>query len=351
MSGPAAEEPDYLPIAVCGNGRQMLDGIPDWYFPLAEQVEDPEKMLYMELVRVVGLTRFPGDQTLCVAPRHGNSFLLTVLGLDVHIVDNTCWPARDLSWEEAGELELPSDLTSGSGNLLGRAVEFVQLARSVLPSHVPAASFFLMSPYDLANLIVGGKALLMGMYDRPDDVHRLLGLCCDLFIVATLLLKKETVEPREFFRYSHLTLAGGGMLCEDCPIMISPERHREFCIPYTRRALDAIGGGWVHWCGDGHHLIDAYLEIPDLYGFQFGQLELDGDWRDTVAKIAAAGKATNLVLPAQRQRETWPQHCRTLLGPLPRRKYGFTLVYPGPDGETSMTEWRRAQDEVLTTQA
>jgi len=55
--------------------------------------------------------------------------------------------------------------------------------------------------------------------------------------------------------------------------MVSPELRREFCIPYTRRALNAIGGGWVHWCGDGHHMIDAYLEMPDLYGFQLGLLQ------------------------------------------------------------------------------
>jgi len=86
-------------------------------------------------------------------------------------------------------------------------------------------------------------------------------------------------------------------------------------------------------------------------GSRIGQLELNGDWRDTVAKIAAAGKATSLVLPTPRQQETWPQHCRALLAPLPRRKYGFTLVHPGPSGDDSMAEWRQAQDEALPTQA
>jgi len=134
--------------------------------------------------------------------------------------------------------------------------------------------------------------------------------------------------------------------------MLSAELHREFGIPYTRRALDAIGGGWVHFCGDGRHLLDAYLEIPNLYGFEFGQLEMNGPVEETARKIIAAGKGLNYQ-PARAQGEDWGEYFRRVLEVTDRRKglYISAWARAGDEaGEGLRAKWHEAQDEVLARQ-
>ena len=41
--------------------------------------------------------------------------------------------------------------------------------------------------------------------------------------------------------------------------------------PHDARLLDAIGGGTIHFCGNGQHLVREMLAIPGLRGLDFGQ--------------------------------------------------------------------------------
>ena len=350
MSRPGAAEPDYLPLVVSGFDRnrpgERKTLMEHDRFPMEEQFEDPQKMLYEELVGLPPLRRYPGDGATIVMPKFGNAFLLSALGLEVRILDGKLEPARSLTREEARRLELPADIAQAG--LIARAVRFIRYARSALPAHIPVGLCFMMSPYDLAYLIRGGE-LMIDMYEAPDDVHRLMAVCADLFVRATLLLKREAGEPAGFHRYFHSIHAGGGLLCEDCCVMLSAGLHREFSIPYTRQALDAIGGGWLHFCGDGRHITDNYLQIPNLYGIQYGQLELNGPVAETVRKHTAAGKALNCPLP-RHEGETWADYFRRIVDRLRRRKYLCAQAGAFTDEETGgslLDLWHEAQDCAL----
>jgi hypothetical protein len=43
--------------------------------------------------------------------------------------------------------------------------------------------------------------------------------------------------------------------------------------PHDACLLRAVGAGSIHFCGDGEHLIEALLEIPDLRGVDCGEPE------------------------------------------------------------------------------
>ena len=128
--------------------------------------------------------------------------------------------------------------------------------------------------------------------------------------------------------------------------MLSPELHHEFSIPYTRQALDALGGGWVHFCGDGRHIIDSYLEIPNLYGIEYGQIHLNGPVEHTVRKFIAHGKALNA--PSKESHESWSDYFTRVLGLLDHRKYTWVTAWAFTDekdtGETLLKKWHEIQD-------
>jgi len=368
LSGLDAPEPDYLPIIVQGFDRAH----PEEYqrdlfgsgtrYPLAEQVEDPEKMLYEQLLRLVPLRRYPGDGTPVVMPFFGNAFLLSALGLETRVEGDLLEPARSLSLDEVRRLEmLPNWAEAGH---IGQAVRFVQYARSILPPHIPVGLCFMMSPYDLAYLVRGSEMMLEG-YDAPADLHRLMRLCAELFVQATRLLKREAGEPDGFHRYINATHAGSALSCEDCCVMLSPKLHREFGIPYTRQAFQELGGGWVHFCGDGRRILDDYLAIPDLHGILYGQLHLNGVPHETALKLIRHGKGLNYgvggpdyVLPeppgSAPQRapgEPWPAYFRRILAPFSRRKGIFVGAGAFTDepgvGESLQRMWHDAQDETF----
>jgi hypothetical protein len=266
--------------------------------------------------------------------------------LELKIADDTVWPARHLSRNGTKRLEPPQDLAKAG--LMPVVIRFIRHAKSVLPEHIPVGLFFMMSPYDLAYLIRGDE-MMIDMYEAPEVVHHLMSLCTDLFIRATKLFKMEVGEPDDFYRYGSRTFAGGGHLCEDCCVMLTPELHREFSIPYTRQALDALGGGYVHFCGDGRHIIDGYLEVPNLYGIEYGQLHLNGPVEQTVRKFMARGKALNP--PGKQSHESWSDYFARIIGLLDRRKYFWAAASAFTDekeiGETLLEKWHEIQDQTF----
>lgn len=368
LTGPDTPEPDYLPIIVQGFDRDH----PEEYqrelfgsgsrFTLQEQIEDPEKMLFEQLLRLVPLRRYPGDGTPVVMPFFGNAFLLSGLGLETRVEGDLLEPMRSLGRAEARALELlPNWADVGH---IGQTVRFIQYARAVLPPHIPVGLCFMMSPYDLAYLVRGSE-MMVDMYDAPDDVHRVMRLCTELFVQATRLLKREAGEPDGFHRYINATHTGSALSCEDCCVMLSPKLHREFGIPYTRQAFRELGGGWVHFCGDGRRILEDYLAISDLHGILYGQLHLNGAPHETALKLIRHGKGLNYgvggedyvlpnppgLAPQRAFGEPWPAYFRRILAPFDQRKGIFLSAGAFTDesgvGHSLRQMWHDAQDEVL----
>jgi hypothetical protein len=77
--------------------------------------------------------------------------------------------------------------------------------------------------------------------------------------------------------------------------MVSPDTYREMILPQDARLLTDIGSGSIHFCGNGQHLIEPMLEIPDLRGIDLGEPEMmDTKW---IYKTCAQKKVsiTNLM--------------------------------------------------------
>ncbi len=345
------EDPDYLPLAVAGwrrDGGNPRPGDMNWPYPRAEQLDDPRKMLHVELLKARAKAVFPGDAIPIVAPTFGNSFLLTALGLDQMVSETgDIYLAERPSKDAAAHLSVPDDLPQAG--LFPKVIDCLRYYKSVLPAHIKIGLYYLMSPYDLAYLIRGAE-LLTDLYDDPDSVHRVLRLTTDLFVRATQLLKDEIAEPDDHLLYMDRAYKGGGLLCEDACVLLSPCQHREFSIPYTVEALDALGGGCVHFCGDGRHLVDSYLAIPNMYGILFGQLDLNGSREDMVRRFVKARRTINLPMK-QEDGESIEQCFRRILSLTDRKKAihlsAGAAADDRPRGESLLKIWHDVQDEAF----
>jgi hypothetical protein len=352
MSNPDVPEPDYLPLVIYGFDCNRPEEMNFWWekslrYPLEEQFDNPEKMLYEQLTRLRPYRRFQNDTTVAVYPNYGNAFLTSAFGLDIKTINNCTYPEHTLTCKEMNNLELPEDLSKVP--TIARAIRFIEYVRSVLPEHIKVGLFFMMSPFDLAFLL-RGQELLIDMYLHPQQVHYLMQLCTDLFIRATKLLKQKAKEPDDSYSMHTWTLAGGGHICEDSCILLSPELHREFSIPYTQRALDALGGGWLHFCGNGSHLLENYFTLEKMHGIQFGQIELNGTVEHVIKKLSQ--KRRSLVFHSQKQEhESYQEYFYRILKPLKNRKYicGEIKVYTDKNNAASLLDiWHEVQDKVFS---
>ncbi len=69
-------------------------------------------------------------------------------------------------------------------------------------------------------------------------------------------------------------MRGGVRICEDTSTLLNHDQIHEYVVPYTRKLLQAFGGGWVHYCGDNPHLYEAIMDyIPEYYMINFGNPE------------------------------------------------------------------------------
>lgn len=149
----------------------------------------------------------------------------------------------------------------------------------------------LQGPFDIAHIVFGDE-IFYAMYDEPELVHHLLGLC----VYAAKLGMDESLKviPRSnelLAHYSSLVMPrslGGIKLSEDTTTLISAEQMAEFAVPYTAKILEYFGGGYVHYCGRNDPLFERITGLDKARGLNFGNPEKH-DMDGTLRKMSARG--------------------------------------------------------------
>jgi hypothetical protein len=119
-----------------------------------------------------------------------------------------------------------------------------------------------LSPHMIALDLVGIDFYCWQL-EYPAQCHRFLARITEALIEA----------QHHFMRIDHRTSGGLAGAAEDTATVMSPEMFKEFCIPYTARLFNALGGRGVHMCGPSTHLHKALVEdlritSLDLFGYQ-----------------------------------------------------------------------------------
>ncbi|MCX5683201.1 MAG: hypothetical protein NT049_05890, partial [Planctomycetota bacterium] len=206
-------------------------------------------------------------------------------------------------------------------------------------------------PWDIAAQ-VRGHDLFTDLYDDPEFVHALMAKCTQVYVAVSKLCKTYDPSPVGGGVGSVFWMENGSVrMCGDSDILISAAQHREFAAPYEQQALQAMGGGWLHYCGgmpgyhrrEGLHLHEIYAGIKGLRGLNWTTA---GDWEGEMRRLYALGLCHIGTLP-RGAGEPLADYFRRALGPYPERK---GMIFDGPDirpdeADGAVDLWRKVQDE------
>ncbi len=241
---------------------------------------DPDKFLAAQLEEIDGQSRLRGDLVPALCPTLGVIAVPSAFGAEVVWWENDFPAVRPLIGDDAGRvsrLRRPR-VTDGE---LGRILEYTRVFLDRTGGRVPIRLGDIQGPLDNAALIFGHTAFLEALLTSPREVHALLDMITDLMIEFAQaergIVRTAGAEfvPSSFQPW--LPDGRGLSIANDVAVMLSPELHDEFGLPYLNRLSDAFGGVYIHSCGDWTHLFSSLEKVRGLRGLEFGASEAPYD--------------------------------------------------------------------------
>lgn len=323
-------------------------------FNMKEQYERPECMLYEGLRGMVGAALARSDAFPAIRANLGTGFVPSVFGVEQLIFeDKMPWPVNRIPKERLQEMQ-PADLKAVSDKgLLPKAREIYQLYKAKLGTtawcYVPDTQGVL----DIAHL-VRGHDIFYDLYDDPGFMHHLMELCLQAYISVTRCMKEVIGEPPDSGLHGGMAMANGGVrYCMDTSVLLSEELIREFGVPYLRRALQAFGGGWVHFCGYAPHVVDVLVDVAEVRGINPNYMDTEPyDYERDMRKIRQAGKFFSGAPFKSADESTLGYFRRVLVTQGERRGLHFSPRGKGvepADFEGRRELWQQAEREVFAT--
>ena len=256
-------------------------------FPYVEAFQDPEKMLYNELVRTVGGTgtytsvRIKDDFPPHIRSNHGVGIIASLFGAECRIINDTMPWVEHLDHEEIKKIvgKGVPELYKGLGERVVDTHHFYLEKLKVYPKCsrcIRVTQPDLQGPFDIAELLVGGD-IFLGVYDYPELLHELLALITETYIAFRKMLEPLLTDSAgDGISYLHGCLFGGKVLVKDDTGManLSEQMYREFSKTYNDRIIEAFGGGSLHYCGPPKEWTHAAVDMPLLRGINFGNPEM-----------------------------------------------------------------------------
>ena len=162
----------------------------------------------------------------------------------------------------AARLKLPDPQRDG---WMPRVLEAIDHARA--HGDLPVGLTDMQGPLDTLGLMCGQAQLYQWMYREPRMVHDLFELVTEAFIQWVKVQKEHIGEPLD--RSNGLQgirwpVGIGIWESDDDLVLLDAGLYREFVVPYVSRIFSAFGGGSLHFCGNGLHHADNFLQITNL---------------------------------------------------------------------------------------
>jgi len=268
------KEVDYLPLIFW---KPQNVSVPGKTFNMEEQFFDKEKMLYGHLEEIADCAQNAFDAPICIRPNFGTIFIPAMFGLEYKVPKDTfAWLISHLNKNEIKKFEFPN---LDEIDILKKAIEYIQFFQRELPEWIHVYLPDTLGPFEIAHAVYGDN-IFYDLYDDPEFVHHLLELCLTMYIQVTEKLKKVIGEERGSCYHGHALVRGiymrngGTRISEDSATLISPKHIDEFVIPYDKKALNAFGGGFVHFCGENDYLLESFLKLDEVRAINLGNPEM-----------------------------------------------------------------------------
>ena len=273
----------FLPLTV----RTSLEGFDP--FPLEDAFDDPEKMLYNELLTSTfhssyNSVRIKDHCALQIRSNHGIGIIASLFGCQSSIFNNEMPWVSHISLEEAKKAFAGGvpDLGQGLGKKVIETYHYYHDRLKDYPRTRQAVRITqpdMQGPYDIFHLVVGNDCFLLA-YDDPQFCREALEV-----ITETYIRFREFVEPlltdscNSDAVFVHGFLCGGKVLLKNdtAAINLSQQMYHDYETVWDSRIYEHFadrGGGSLHYCGlerDWH-----YQEMCDknLRAINFGNPEM-----------------------------------------------------------------------------
>ena len=182
----------------------------------------------------------------------GQGFLPSMYGFEV-ITDPVQPPytherlVKDLEKDIEKIPERINPETDGWGPKLKARIKFFLEAGE---EKIPIAVTDYQSPYGIATKLIGNEDLMLAMFDTPELVHELMRRVTQAISDLILAMREWVGKPELFIMNTSIPVPEAGLiLWDDYISVISPELHREFCLPYNMQLYEKFGFGHLHTCG------------------------------------------------------------------------------------------------------
>ncbi len=241
-----------------------------------DRLRDPEKFLHAQLEEIRGQAAMKGDFVPALCPTLGVIGIPSAFGCEVIWWEKDFPAVRPLPSDDPSFVQClarPGIRDGELGRILDYTKYFLERAESTFPIRLAD----IQGPLDNAALIMGHNNFFLAMQTHPAEVHRLLGMITDLMI-EFVTAQRDLVRGSgaEFIpsMFQPWIQDGFGLsVANDECVMISPELHDEFNVPYLNRISEAFGGVYIHSCGNWTHQLPSLKKVINLRGVEFGASE------------------------------------------------------------------------------
>lgn len=257
------------------NDNTMLN----WVYSPEERFYDPTKMLINQLLVGFGSIFFNdriGDQLpYTIRGNFGTGIVSSIFGANIRFTSgNPPWASGD----ESIDYYLDQDHLDLSRGMFGRVINRYEFYNDILSDYPDIKKILaivlpdLQGPLDVAEQLTGGK-LYLKMIQDPEKVWKLLRKISETIVKLVEEIKPLTNEhlPRGYTHQHGIVIKGNILIREDSAINLSKDMYREQILPHNEFIIEKVGGGGVHFCGDGGHLINEMASSKKIQCVDVGQ--------------------------------------------------------------------------------
>ena len=228
---------------------------PDWpTYPFTERWDDVEKQfIHLMGGNYVGAL-LRDDRALHLEPDYGVVTIPELFGVESEVTDEGLAMSKGLHDVEKVRALVERGVPAFDNPLSRKIEEFEDFGRAVLSQYPKLRELVhwnipnIQGPFDLACLIWGSD-ILVGLYDEPELIERLMDLVTDAYIAYGTYHKQRLGLPMDSaYHCAGVRLVHGGVrICNDSSVLVGGEVYRTLSKPRDLRAFAPFHGGWVQW--------------------------------------------------------------------------------------------------------
>jgi hypothetical protein len=281
----------FLPLSIIPEGGDFFqyDEASNLY-PYQETFNDPEKMMYNELIKTVfGGSIFSSIQMkdyfpLQIRSNHGIGIIASMFGMETRILNDMLpfvIPIQDKDEIKKIVKRGIPDFKAGLGQRVYNTHQFYheklekypKCARGIKITHPD-----IQGPFDIAHQIIGSDIFLL-LYDKRDLIHELLELITQTYIQYRKFIEDNyhlNDKADEEMIYIHGDICYGKVVIkDDTPqVSLSPKMYEEFNWKYNKKIFDEFKGTY-HSCGKiNDHIYKNLDKHKNIKGINYGNPEL-----------------------------------------------------------------------------